>query len=119
MELRTYHARSIKGQCENPREHEELQDVFRLIDRPCGPPDELEIPRPLIHAWRWWAHRKSMEDGYSVEDSEHHLTVQSLKQADQGLPKRAAVRVGPNVPPSGIYPRSWLEDEFPPDAPEG
>eukprot|EP00971_Amphidinium_carterae_P323690 6432870-Amphidinium_carterae.1 len=44
MELRTYYDRSIRSQRENPREHEELQELFRLIDRPYGPPDEYEIP---------------------------------------------------------------------------
>eukprot|EP00971_Amphidinium_carterae_P259900 5156570-Amphidinium_carterae.2 len=64
-----------------------------------------------------------MDDGYSnrytAEDSERHLRTEKLKFAEQGCPKRANFVLPSIVPLHGIFPQSWLDDEYPPDTLQG
>eukprot|EP00971_Amphidinium_carterae_P061273 1213043-Amphidinium_carterae.3 len=116
VELRQYFERSIRLLCDSPKENEELHELFRIVDTPYGSPGEIQHPAALIRSWQEWAHRKSQMLGFTAEDSLQHLTVETLKFAPQGPPKRPSHRQMPIEPPCGIFPRHWLVDGFPPSS---
>eukprot|EP00971_Amphidinium_carterae_P304270 6046520-Amphidinium_carterae.4 len=89
---------SIRSMCENPREHEELQDLFgknELIARVLKMNIQLETSR------RSRLLAKEFPNVLQFEWIQYCPTQWPLSK----------------IPRSNLI-RSWLEDEFPPDAPE-
>eukprot|EP00971_Amphidinium_carterae_P118527 2348114-Amphidinium_carterae.3 len=118
MELLHYYESGVRHLCTSSSEYVQLHDPFFTIDKPYGPPDDLDTPVQLLTEWRNWSHRKSQELGFSAKDSERHISEGDVVHAEQGPPKRPLVRLPPLEAPCGVYPRHFSMDKCPPDAPE-
>eukprot|EP00971_Amphidinium_carterae_P179690 3563761-Amphidinium_carterae.1 len=87
---------------------------FTAVDNKHGEPDNFDVPSQVHVDWCRWAHERTVNEGYSPEDSHKWLLERELylKDVVKGMPPPTLRRQ--LASPDGLFPQNWPD----PDAPD-
>eukprot|EP00971_Amphidinium_carterae_P158253 3137160-Amphidinium_carterae.4 len=112
--LIAYFDESIAYMCETNADHRTLQEQFAELDAKHGPPHSWNVLAQVHVDWCRWAHERSVNEGYSTDDSQRWLLERDMELKDviKGMPPPTLRQSFAS--PHGLFPQNWPE----PDAPD-
>eukprot|EP00971_Amphidinium_carterae_P350650 6491669-Amphidinium_carterae.3 len=77
-QLMAYYDESIAYMCDTREDYRTLQNHFTAVDNKHGEPDNFDVPSQVHVDWCRWAHERTVNEGYSPEDSHKWLLEREL-----------------------------------------